>query len=199
MNGVITTVDGFWDWLKANDADLFRDYKTLGETDTELRRSVRPRLIEVYEDATDRALYPVELVPNIRERFEHDRQDGYVRNIFTSAPRSTVQAQLRQFGVSVDEVTVLDDIKQFLGKPNLMKEDPEVFVGLSRLLRESGNIAATYVDDSAKRIASAAQANAQMAAEEILGINRLYHFDPKGEAKEVPQGYIRVATLMDVV
>ena len=184
LNGVFLTVDGFWQFLEAEHPDIFRDYKILGDKDAELKRKVRPKMLAVYEHATDNGLYPVELMPHVKERLETDRAQGYRRTVFTSAPRTTAEKQLDSFGVSIDHVLVLDDIQREFNLPGAMKEDPAVFEALAQYVRQHGlGNPVSYVDDSQKRIHAAVQAN-QALGEHNLGT--LFLFDLKVPMSPAP-------------
>lgn len=199
-NGVFVTVDGFKDWLKEKEPEIFEKYFVLGKKDKELKRQIRPQVLEIYEDATEKGLYPIDLIPNVIERLEQDAQEGYVRTIFTSSPRQVISSQAQDLGLAgkVDEIVVLDDIVAEFGLEGAMKEDPAVFKGLIDFVLQYGiGQPATYTEDSEKRLEAAVQANKLLAQEGRKGFERIYLFDPRAEQPVAPgEGYKKVNSLL---
>ncbi|MCK4589441.1 MAG: hypothetical protein KAT77_03295 [Nanoarchaeota archaeon] len=199
-NGVLITVDGFKDWLRETDPELFNDYFVKGEENKELKRKVRPQLLALYEDATNQGLYPVDLLPNVNERLEQDEREGYVRTIFTSSPRKIINFKLQDLSLTgkVDEVIVLDDIITEFGLQGAMKEDPVIFKSLiDFILKHNIGQPATYTEDSQKRLESALEANRILSWEGRKGFERIYLFDPKAEqAVTAGKGYTKVNDLL---
>ena len=92
-NGVLITKDGFRNWLKETEPELFEKYFILGKEDKELKRRIRPQILAIHEEVVDQGVYPVELLPNVETRLDRDAQEGYNRTIFTSSPRKIIDNQ----------------------------------------------------------------------------------------------------------
>ncbi len=199
-NGVLITVDGFWRYLQEHHSDVYDAYKVRGDRDPEVKRAVRPRLLEIYEAATLEGLYPVELIPHVHERLASDREQGLLRTIFTSAPRVTIERQLGELGVSVDQVVVLADIQREFGLSAAIKEDPAVFEALARYLPKRGmGTPVSYVDDAVNRIKAAVQANSRLRDTGNQELGRLYLFDSKAATSPIAsQEYTTINNLLHI-
>src|SRR3989344_1250185 len=98
-NGPIMDIEGFWDFLKKNDMDLYHNYKVIGDQDQEVKIRFKPRVFEIYEDALNRGLFPAVMTPNVVQRLEADLNGGFYPLIFTSIPYETVSRQTKEMGI----------------------------------------------------------------------------------------------------
>src|SRR3989338_8699205 len=89
-NGTLVTKDGFLDYLRNDHPGVYQEYWIAGKTDKAARERAKPRVVELFEYASENDLYTVELFPHVRERLEHDRTEGLVRAVFTSVSREAL-------------------------------------------------------------------------------------------------------------
>jgi FMN phosphatase YigB (HAD superfamily) len=200
-SGTLVNIDGFMDWFKANHPALHEQYIVLGANDKELKRRVRPQALAIYEEATNKGLYPVSLMPNAAERLKIDREKGFTRVIFTSSPRDIITQQAKEQGIigEIDEILCLDDVVREFNLPCAMKEDPSTFKHFTDFLSAYGFCPLiSYADDSKGRVEAAANANENLI-EQARRFSRIYLFDrslklPFSEEK----GYLKINDLMKV-
>ena len=198
-NGPIVDIEPFWDFLREQHPDLYHQYRIVGAEDKEVKEATKPIVVELYEKAINEGLFPAKLMPYVEDRLESDFEEGYYPFIFTSVPRDTVCKQLKETGINgffgSEQIVTLDDVIAQGGlSPTTTKEDPLAFGELIKRLSEYFNLT-TYVDDSAKRVLAAHEANQSFP--ETKRIGRLYVFDPKGKTEANP-AYSVVDSLMSV-
>jgi hypothetical protein len=147
----------------------------------------------LYEDATDRALYPLSLMPGAAERLGEDIvTHGYGTLVFSTAKREAFidsATELNILGLITLPVS-LDDIITFSGNSNLIKDHPEAFKELDKYLmtKEHGRMV-SYCDDTETVVKAAQEAQ--------IGIEKFYLFG-KNLKPESKGRIIVVNSLMDV-
>ena len=199
-NGTLVTKDGFLDYLRTDHPEVYQEYWIAGRTDRSAKERAKPRVIELFEHASEHDLYAVELFPHVRERLQQDRDEGLVRTVFTSVSREALIKQAARLGIRdvLDEIVSLNEVMQRFGLASAIKEDPAVYQRLAELLQEKGfGKLVSYVDDGLPRIQAAAQANEVLRQQGKLSFERVYHFDPKAPASPVPgEGYTVINDLL---
>ena len=198
--GVLLDLRGAKAWFRENHPELFQGYFIDGDKDKELKRKLRPRVVELNNHATENGLYPISPIEGSAERLKEDGEQGYHRVIFTSTPKKRIELQLDEVGLlnSVDRIVTLYDIREALGLGSIMKEDPSTYEHLARALQRNDLDLKTYTDDGLPRVLSAVEANQALKAREEPGLGRIYHFDPKA-TPEQKDGYRVITSLADVV
>ncbi|MBI2129101.1 HAD hydrolase-like protein [Candidatus Woesearchaeota archaeon] len=183
-NGPIMDIAPFFDFLKAKDPKLYFDYCILGKKDRSKKDQYRPAVVELYEEAIQKGLFPAKLIPGIEERLNKDLAEGYKPLIFTTVPHDTMASQTKETGISKifpnDSIITLTDIIKYGGlKEGIGKENPEVYQQLIKYLSGFESLE-TYVDDSEQRLSAAHEANISFK-DTGKGIKRLYLFNPEAE------------------
>ena len=161
-NGTLVTLDGLRAYFEEHHAQLWHEYKILGDRDPELKKKHLPRMMELVEYATQNDLYPVNVMPRAVERLQADQTEGFRRVVFTSISRELLRKQSRELGIAnlVDEVITLEDMKQEFGLEGVTKESPETYQALVQFLQQHNlGICETYTDDGKPRIITAVEVN----------------------------------------
>lgn len=197
-NGTLVTKDGFLDYLKADHPEVYQEYWIKGKTDKAAKERAKPRVVELFEYASDNDLYAVELFPHVRERLEQDRAEGLVRTVFTSVSKEALTKQASRLGMrdALDEIVSLNEVMQHFRLASAIKEDPSVYVYLAQFLGEKGfDQLKSYVDDGLPRVQAAVKANEQLRQEGKTPFQLIYHFNP--EEKESPKHNAGYTTIND--
>ena len=182
-NGTLITVEGFRAWVREAHPALAADFYGL---DQDVRKAATPDLKRVFEDASNRGLYPCELFPNVAKRLEQDRQEGYARVVFSTVNQDTLDRQMCNFGIrqNIDRIVSLDEVKQDGNLLDAVKEDPRVYGHLVTMLGVAR--ARAYTDDTPARAVAAVTAGV---------FDKVYLFDPENKAK-LGEGYALIDDLM---
>jgi|GEM_PF-3407517 len=199
-SGVLVSIDGFREWLMRENRPLFLEFYDWDEERLVAtpKKKPSPELVGLFEEATTKGFYPIRLFPNVEERLSKDKEEGYVRVLFTSVTRTILDQQLQELGIRshLDEIVTVEDLNLTFGTA-LAKEDPLLFQYLNDHVRKEGLIPNVYVDDSLRRIEAVVQANLSLNAQGFEGFNRLYLFQPQGKPKE-EKGYVTINDIMSV-
>ena len=180
-NGTYITKDGFLSYLQAEYPELYEAYWIRGKTDLEAKRQAKPEVFKIFETASENALYPVELMPHVRERLHRDHQEGYARVIFSSISSEALSRQATKLGIreELDHIVSLNELMQRFSLSTAIKEDPEVYRYLAVLLHQKGfDHLDTYTDDGLPRVQAAVAANQRLIEEGQKGFEMVYHFNP---------------------
>lgn len=197
-NGTLATKDGFLDYLKADHPEVYQEYWIQGKTDKAAKERAKPRVVELFEYASENDLYAVELFPHVRERLEQDRAEGLVRTVFTSVSVEALTKQAVRLGIrdALDEIVSLNEVMRRFGLASAIKEDSSIYRNLAELLKEKGfDKLVSYVDDGLPRIQAVVQANELLQQPGRLPFGQVYHFDP--QAKVSPQIKERYTVIND--
>jgi len=185
-NGTLVTIDGFRRWIReqSEHKDLVAQFY---DGDTDSKRAATPEMRAVFEDASQRGVYPVSLFPQVVERLERDGEEGYLRVVLSTVSPEPLARQAAELGIGnkIDQFVSLEEVLRFSGLQSLAKEDAGVYRSLAAML---GLPCKTYVDDTPARV---------VAARDATVFQRVFLFDSKGTA-EAGQGYTVVTNIMDV-
>ncbi len=160
--GTLMDISGWEKYLKDNYPHLYHQYMVLGENDVDLKKRVRPRVIDIYNKAVEQALFPISLFSDVKSRLREDKNSGYVRTLFTSSPGDALLDQIKDIGLDgfIDEIILLDDIREAFQLEGRTKEDPRIFEALIQHIHNLGlTQLASYTDDTLKRVESCVEAN----------------------------------------
>lgn len=200
-NGTLVTKEGFLEYLHQDHPEVYREYWIQGKTDKAAKERAKPRVVELFEYASENDLYTVELFPQVRERLKQDHVEGLVRTVFTSVSKEALTTQAVRLGIrdALDEIVSLNEVMQRFGLTNAIKEDPSTYICLAQFLGEKGFTSLkSYIDDGLPRIQAVLRANEGLSESRNLPkltFNQLYHFNP--EEKESPRQNTGYTTIND--
>ncbi len=199
-NGTLVTKEGIVNYIREHEPALYHQWWEIGTP--EAKRAVKTEMEQVFEYASSNDLYPVEAMPQARERLQQDKEEGLTRIVLTTVQPESLERQARRLGLW-DEIDIPLPLPQLLVDArlprNTVKEDPIVYQAVAQWLRQrkfSG--IAKYTDDGLPRVQAAVQANQNLkGGKSYLTISNIYHFDPKTEKSPTPRGgYTSINTLL---
>lgn len=201
--GVLADISGWKRFFETNHPTLYYQYILVGDSNISLKRKIRPKVIDIYENAVEQGLFKMPLFSEAKDRLREDQRSGYVTSLFTSSPREPLVHQLQENGLGnfIDEIVILDDIREEFQLQGLMKEDPAIFEALMKHLQTNLmlNVLLSYTDDTIGRVNSVVQANTNLAEQGIQGFQTIYHLDKKApEAVVERKGYTTINSLFSI-
>lgn len=160
----------------------FKVQPKLSDEELQEKAELKPTVVSLYEDATNKGLYEMSLMPNIEERLVEDLEQGYATMTLTTMNKDALDFMLKKNKISdlIDYPLTLSVLEEKTGYDNLKKEDPAAFSALKAYV--SGykiGVIETYCDDQLSIV--------NAAAEELDA--RIFHFKPKSKNnmdREVP-------------